>query len=151
MNRIQCTRQSPGALAGHGAAAQQAAGDRRAVMRRAGDLAVACRRPFGVAMVLAALQLFAGTVNATAAAAPAGNAPVVSARNAAMSGMAWAAPRAGFSGETARTDGVAFGERVVQEHAQVGIAPELVTTSTTPGFMHYPRAFIDWKLSARPL
>jgi hypothetical protein len=189
---IQRIRHSLGVLAGLAnarGAVEQVAGGRRAAMRRAGDLAVAGRRPFGVVVVLAAPLLFAGTANAIAAASPGGNATVVSAWNAVAPETAWAAPLAGFPDRTAKTDGLAFGERVAQEltrlRAHGRSAPVLVTTPTAPGMRltaspalaprldmatppavnsatrfapaappalgsgRYPRAFIEWKLSAR--
>ena len=189
---IQRIRHSLGVLAGLAdarGAVEQVAGDRRAAKRRAWDLAVAGRRPFGVVVVLAAPLLFAGTANAIAAASPGGNAPVVSAWNAAAPDTALAAPLAGFPDRTAKTDGLAFGERVAQELTRLrphGRNAPVLVTPTAPGMRlpaspalaprldratppavnsatrfapasppalgsgRYPRAFIEWKLSARP-
>jgi hypothetical protein len=189
---IQRIRHSLGVLAGLAdarGAVEQVAGDRRAAKRRAWDLAVAGRRPFGVVVVLAAPLLFAGTANAIAAASPGGNAPVVSAWNAAAPDTALAAPLAGFPDGTAKTDGLAFGERVAQELTRLrphGRNAPVLVTPTAPGMRlpaspalapwldratppavnsatrfapasppavgsgRYPRAFIEWKLSARP-
>jgi hypothetical protein len=85
-------------------------------------------RCFGVAVMLAA-PLFAGTAGAIAA-SPAGNAPVASARNPAAPNPAVAATLARFPGAAPRRDRAASGERAA--HAAV----------------RYPRAFIEWKLSA---
>ena len=173
MSRIHRIRHSLRGLAGLAAtrsASEQLAGDRRAARHRAGDLAMAGRRPLGVAGVLAAPLLFAGTANAIAAAGPAGNASVVSAWNAAAPDTALAAPLAGLPDGAAKTDGVAFGERAVREltglRAHGRNAPVQVTMPTSPGMRRptpptlapppalgsrrYPRAFIEWKLSARP-
>jgi hypothetical protein len=141
MSPIQRIRHSLGVLAGLAAArgaSEQLAGDRRAGRRRAGDLAVAARRPFGVAMVvLAAPLLFAGTANAIAAAGPAGKASVVSAWNAAAPDTALAAPLAGLPDGAVKTDGVALGAREIQEltglHARGRNAPVQVTMPTPPG------------------
>ena len=101
--------------------------------RRARDLAVAGRRRCSsVAVMLAAPLLFAGTANAIAATSPAGNAPVASPRNATAPNTAVAASPARFPDAAAKTDGAASGEPAA--HAA----------------MRYPRAFIEWKLSARP-
>jgi len=75
-----------------------------------------------------AAPLFAGTASAIAA-SPAGNAPVASARNPAAPDTALAATLARFPGAAPRRDRAASGERAA--HAA-----------------RYPRAFIEWKLSA---
>lgn len=101
--------------------------------RRARDLLAAGRRPCcGVAVMLAAPLLFAGNANAIAATSPAGNAPVASPRNAPAPNTAVAASLARFPGAAAKTHGAASGEPAGQ------------------AAMHYPRAFIEWKLSAWP-
>jgi hypothetical protein len=97
--------------------------------RRTRDLPAAGRlRCFGVAVMLAA-PLFVGTASAIAA-SPAGNAPVASARNAAAPDTAVAATLARLPDAAAQKDRAASGERAA--HAVV----------------RYPRAFIEWKLSA---
>jgi hypothetical protein len=188
MSCFQRVRHPPGVLARD--ASDRVAGDRRAAMRRAGDLAAAGGRSLGVAIVLAAPLLLAGSANAIAAASPDGNGPVVSAWNAAVPDTALAMPRAEFPGGAAKTGGTAGGERVAWElpglRARGRNAPVLITTPAAPGARlpalpapaprldgatlpavnsatrfalppspslgsgHYPRAFIDWKLSARP-
>jgi hypothetical protein len=159
MSCIQRIRHPPGVLARD--ASDRLAGDRRAAMRRAGDLAAAGRRSLGVAVVLAAPLLLAGSANAIAAASPDGNGPVVSAWNAAAPGTALAMPLAGFPGGAAKTDRTAGDERVARElpglRACGGATPPVngaTRSALRPppslGSGHYPRAFIDWKLSARP-
>jgi hypothetical protein len=187
MSRIQRIRHPTGDTARD--ASDRLVGDRRAANRRAGDLAAAGRRSLGVAVVLAAPLLPAGTANAIAAASPGGNAPVVSAWNAAAPDTALAALPAGFPGGPAKTGDTTGGERVARELTGLRAgrnAPVLITTPTAPGTRmpappvsaprldgatppavnsatrsalppppslgsgHYPRAFIDWKMSARP-
>ena len=115
-------------LASRGAAPQTSPAGPR-MRRRPRALPAASRlRRFGVAAMLAAL-LFAGTASAIAA-SPAGNAPVASARNPAAPDTAVAATLARFPGAAPRGDRAASGERAA--HAAV----------------RYPRAFIEWKLSA---
>jgi hypothetical protein len=150
MSRIQRIRHSPGVLAGlasaRGAgeqvagAGEQLAGDRCAAERRARDLAPAVWR-FGVAVVLAA-SLFAGTANAIAATGPAEDASVVSGWNAMGPDTVSVPSLAGFPDGAAETGGAAFGERAARE----------VIGPRAPGLgsRRYPRAFIEWKLSARP-
>ena len=99
------------------------------VRRRTRGLPAADRlRRFGVAVMLAA-PMFAGTASAIAA-SPAGNAAVASARNPAAPDTAVAATLARFPDTAPRKDRAASGERAA--HAAV----------------RYPRAFIEWKLSA---
>jgi hypothetical protein len=188
MSCIQRIRRPPGVLARD--ASDRLAGDRRAAMRRAGDLAAAGKLSVGVAMVLAAPLLLGGSANAKAAASPDGNGPAVSAWNAAAPGTALAMPLAGFPAGAAKTGRTAGDERVAQElpglRARGRSAPVLITTPAAPGARlpallapaprlggatlpavnsatrsalppppslgsgYYPRAFIDWKLSARP-
>ena len=135
MNRIQRIRHPPGVLARD--ASDRLAGDRRTAKRRVGDLAAAGKRSLGVAAVLAAPLLFAGSANAIAAASPDGNAPVVSAWNAAAPDTALAPPLAGFPGGAVKTGGTAGGERVAREltglRARGRDAPVQITTPAAPG------------------
>lgn len=131
--RLARARQQPSArrhLALRGAA-RLTDRDERRMRRRARDLVVAGSRPcFGVAVMLAAPLLSAGTANAITAPSPAGNAPVVSAWNAT-------APDRAPAGRW---------------------MPPLVNRATRPTppqpaahtGKRYPRAFIEWKLSAPP-
>jgi hypothetical protein len=94
------------------------------VRRSAGVLAGTAGQPcFRIAMVLLAVSLFAGAASAMAATSPARNAPVAPGWNAAAPATALAASRA-MRSAMPRPRANAFGR--------------------------YPRAFIEWKLSARP-
>jgi hypothetical protein len=155
--------------------------------RRARDLMMAARRPrFGVAVMLAAPLLLAGTANAIAATSPAGHATAPDTVPAASAVR--------FPDGAAKTDGAQSGERAAREPAgprargqnahkmaatppapgmrrqtQPGLAPTagpradrvtptLVNKATRPApprpaaaaGKRYPRAFIEWKLSAWP-
>ena len=117
-------------LASRGAGPQTGPAGPR-MRRRPRALPAASRlRRFGVAVMLAA-PLFAATASAIAA-SPAGNAPAGSARNPAAPDTAVAAAPARFPGAAPRKDRAATGEQAA--HPAV----------------RYPRAFIQWKLSAGP-
>ena len=115
-------------LAFRGAAPQTGPAGPRMRRRPRGLPAASRRCCFGVAAMLAA-PLFAATASAIAA-SPAGNAPVASARNPGAPDTAVAAALARFPDTAPPKDRAATGERAA--HAAV----------------RYPRAFIEWKLSA---
>jgi hypothetical protein len=112
-------------------AAPQTGPARPRMRRRARGLPAAGRlRSSGVAVLLAA-PLLAGTASATAA-SPAANAAAASARNPSAPHTAAAATPARFPDTAPRKDRAASGERAAHAAAR------------------YPRAFIEWKLSAGP-
>jgi hypothetical protein len=132
--RLACAgRQRPARwhLALLGAPRRAVPGERR-MRRQTRDLPVVSRLPrFGVAVMLTA-PLLAVTGHAMAAASGAGNAPIASAWNATAPDTAVAVSLAGFPEKAAKTDGAVSDKR------------------TAHAAMPYPRAFIEWKLSARP-
>lgn len=146
--RLARARQRPPALrhvAFRTAAGRTDRGESR-MSRRARNLTVAGRRPrFGVAVMLTATLLLAGTANAIAATSPAGHATVPD--------TVPAASPARFPDGAAKTDSAQPVERADREPAGPRALGQnthaMAATPPAPG-KRYPRAFIEWKLSAWP-